>query len=219
MTRTRASSDNARTISIVWRSAMPSSDPGGRTSIATSRREQLLALAHRHPVDPTRATGWRPANTFSATDRSGKTVGCWWITAIPWRWALGGAADRRLRPVDQDATAVGLMDAAEDLDERTLPGAILTCERMNAPGVQIEIDIAQHLDGPEPLADRAQLNERSHATRPARAISWIGKVRAIRLPESQGRLSCAWPAPALGRARANTRALCSWPRCTAADRR
>jgi hypothetical protein len=42
---------------------------------------------------------------------------------------------------------------------------------MYAPGVQFEIDIGQHPDWPEPFGDRAQFNERSHATPPACAVS------------------------------------------------
>ena len=108
---------------------------------------------------------------------------------------VGGAADRDLRAVDQDAAAVGLMDAAQDLDQRALAGAVLAGERMHAPGVQSEIDVGQHLDGPEPLRDPAQLDERSHATRPDCAISWLGTVRAIRgdARRREGRRAAARP--------------------------
>ena len=79
MIRTRASSDNARTISMVWRSAMPSIFTGVRTSIAMLRRASSSRASARiatQSIRP-RCIGWRPMNTFSATDRSGKTVGCW----------------------------------------------------------------------------------------------------------------------------------------------
>ena len=49
---------------------------------------------------------------------------------------VGGAEERDLRAVLEDAAAVGLVDAGEDLDERALAGAVLAGQRMHPAGMQ-----------------------------------------------------------------------------------
>ena len=52
-------------------------------------------VAHRRPSTvPNRPRGWRPAKTFSATVRSGNTVGSWYMAMIPSRCAVCGSAIR-----------------------------------------------------------------------------------------------------------------------------
>ena len=71
----------------------------GRRSRMSRRASSSPRLgAHRRPVDPAPRRGWRPMKTFSATERSGKSAGCWWTTAIPWRWASAAPRMRRSPP-------------------------------------------------------------------------------------------------------------------------
>ena len=77
---------------------------------------------------------WRPAKTFSATVRSWKTVGSWYIATMPSRWAACGSPIRARLAVDDDLALVGLDDPREDLDQRRLAGAVLADEGVDRPG-------------------------------------------------------------------------------------
>ena len=93
MIRSRALEESALAISISWRSATPrprtgvsgpKSTPSSSRSRATPERIACQSTVWRRP------RGWRPAKTFSATVRSGKTVGSWYIATIPSRCASCG---------------------------------------------------------------------------------------------------------------------------------
>ena len=69
-----------------------------------ARSSSRVRLApHRPPVDraDTAVAGARPAKTFSATVRSWKTVGSWYMATIPSRCAALRVADRLRLAVDE----------------------------------------------------------------------------------------------------------------------
>ena len=101
MISTRALDESAFAISSSCRSATPSPSTGvsGLNSAPSSSRIRIASeriapqsTAWKEP------RGWRPANTFSATVRSGKTVGSWYIATIPSRCAVCGSPIRRGSP-------------------------------------------------------------------------------------------------------------------------
>jgi len=73
------------------------------------------------------------------------------------------AIDRDFAAVAEDGAGIRLMDAAEDLHQRTLAGAILAGERMHLAGAKAEVDPAQHLDRAEALCNAAKFDFRGHA--------------------------------------------------------
>ncbi len=80
MTITLASKERALAISTICWSAMdrPLAGPDGSSgtpsrSISASTRRRSSRPSIRRP----RASGWRPMKMFSATDRSGNSVGSW----------------------------------------------------------------------------------------------------------------------------------------------
>ena len=91
--------------------------------------------------------------TFSATDRSGKSVGSWKMIAIPAsRAAAGPVEDERAAVGVDERAAVGRVDAAEDLDERRFAGAVLADERVHLAAVEVDRDVLERLYGAERLA-------------------------------------------------------------------
>ncbi len=97
MISSRALDVSALAISSSWRSATPSPRTGvsGAKSAPSSRRmrDASVRIARQSTV-PIARRGWRPAKTFSATVRSWKTVGSWYIATIPSRCADCGSARR-----------------------------------------------------------------------------------------------------------------------------
>ena len=156
MTSTRASSESARTISIAWRSAMPSILTGRRDiDLEPQPREQLLApgCASR----PSRCGRHRARLAADEDVLGNREVGENRRVLMDHRDAValrvGRTVDRDRRwPSIRISAAVRLVDAGQDLDERALAGTVLAGQRMDPPAVQAEIDVGQHLDRPEPLA-------------------------------------------------------------------
>jgi hypothetical protein len=75
-----------------------------------------------------------------------------------------GAEQRRRRRLDrlalpQDLAARRLVDAGEDLDDRRLAGAVLAEERMEAPGVELQVDLAERNRRAELLGEVAELEK------------------------------------------------------------
>jgi hypothetical protein len=116
--------------------------------------EQLACMpAHRRPVDP-------PSPTRLASDedvlgnRKVREHGRMLVDhrdTVTLRVAR--PADRDLLALEQDPAAIGLVDTAQDLDQRALAGAVLAGKRVHAPGMQAKINVAQHLDRAKPLGD------------------------------------------------------------------
>jgi hypothetical protein len=78
---------------------------------------------------------------------------------------ISGVKDRGFDAILQDQAAIGLMDTAKDLDERTLASPILASKRMHPASVKAEIYVAQNLDGSKTFHDRAQFNYRTVTVR------------------------------------------------------
>ena len=102
---------------------------------------RAVSRAHRAPVDGAEAASRMcgPAKTFSATVRSWKTVGSWYIATMPSRCAACGSPIRRGSPSISDLALVGLDDAGQDLHERRLAGAVLADERVHGARVDARL--------------------------------------------------------------------------------
>ena len=80
MTSTRASKDSALAISTICWSAMESPRAGrsgsSRTPSLSNSAAQRACISRRSIRRPA-LSGWRPMKMFSATERSGNSVGSW----------------------------------------------------------------------------------------------------------------------------------------------
>ena len=86
MINRRARDESAFAISSSWRSATPSPRTGVSGEKPTSRSSRIRAAARfiaRQSTTRNRFRGRWPAKMFSATERSGKTVGSWYIATMP----------------------------------------------------------------------------------------------------------------------------------------
>ena len=70
---------------------------------------------------------------------------------------VGGTAERDVVAGDPDLTLVLLVDAADDLDERGLAGAVVAEDGQHLPGVGGQVDAGESGEVAEPLGDAAQL--------------------------------------------------------------
>ncbi len=131
--------------------------------------EDLLHLAlHRTGVDAAAAAQRLAADEDVLGDRQvGEQR---WLLVDDRDPALGGVAravEEDVLAVDRQRSAVGLMDAAEDLDQRRLPGAVLADERMGLAGVELQGHVLQGVHAGERLAG-------------VRSATAIGSARAHR---------------------------------------
>jgi len=62
--------------------------------------------------------------------------------------------------VDQDLATVGGVEAIEDRHQRRLAGAVLSQQRMDLAGTNVEVDSVVGDDRAEPLRDAPQLERR-----------------------------------------------------------
>ena len=86
MMMTRASLASARAISTICWSAMDRPRIGCVTSSRTPSWSMSRRASATIPAHGTRERGppsSRPSTRFSATERSGKEIGSWWISVIP----------------------------------------------------------------------------------------------------------------------------------------
>src|SRR5205807_1291358 len=70
---------------------------------------------------------------------------------------VGGTAERDVVTGDPDLTVVLVVDAADDLDECGLAGAVVAENGQHLPGVGGQVDAGQSGEVAEPLGDTAQL--------------------------------------------------------------
>ena len=163
----------ARPSTAPWRSRSPAVRRRRASSPATRRRSPCAAaradprgsLIAAQSIRPNRR-GCRPTKMFSATERSGNSAGCWWTTAMPWRWPSAAPWIVMSAPSSRMSSGIRLMDAAEDFHHRALAGAVFACQRVHPPGVEAEIDVAQHLDRAETLGDPRSSIQRQSAIAP-----------------------------------------------------
>src|SRR5699024_2947286 len=73
---------------------------------------------------------------------------------------VGGAAEPAQVAADPHLALVDRVDAGERLDERRLPGAVLTHEGVDLPGEQAEVDAVERLDPREGDRDACHLDNR-----------------------------------------------------------
>ena len=97
-------------------------------------------------------SGWRPMKMFSSDREVGEERRLLVDDRDPGVARVGGPAERRPRaPSIEQPAAVGRVDAAEDLDERRLAGAVLADERVGLAGVEIDRDVVERVDRAEGL--------------------------------------------------------------------
>ena len=159
MMMSRLSEASARAISTICWSAIDRPRIGLVTSILTpsrsiSRRASRVICG---PVDtrPSGAPRSRPRTRFSATERSGKEIGSWWIRVMPSFWAAIGLAMSTGRPLSGQRPAVGRCTPARILAKVDLPAPFSPRSAWISPRHQVEVDVAQHLDGGELLGNAA----------------------------------------------------------------
>ena len=129
---------------------------------------------HRGPVDASHAPRLPADEDVLRNGEIGKEGGMLVDDGDALALRVDRPEDRRLGPVPQDLAGIGLIDAAEDLDERALARAVLAGERMHAPALKGETDIAQDLDGPEAFRNAAKLDQGNHASPP--------RIRIVQVP-------------------------------------
>jgi len=74
---------------------------------------------------------------------------------------LPGRTENAVPPVQNYASGVGRMDAAQDLQQRRLPRSVLAYQGSNFAGADPERDVPQSADPWKRLRDAAELNRRS----------------------------------------------------------
>ena len=77
---------------------------------------------------------------------------------------VAGGAEMDLPLVDAHGSAIGGMDAGDDLHHRAFAGAVLAGETMNLAGVQGEVDIPKRLDAAKRLRNVGQFKQRHRAS-------------------------------------------------------
>ena len=77
----------------------------------------------------------------------------------PRRFALSGAFEAALCPVHKVPPEAGLIHAGNDLDEGGFARAVLADQRMDLSGTQVKINVREHPDPIELLADVLRLQE------------------------------------------------------------
>ena len=70
-------------------------------------------------------SGSRPMNTLAATSRLSNRLSSWWTKAMPAAIASATVSDGALDAVDADRARARRDDAAQDLHQRRLAGAVL----------------------------------------------------------------------------------------------
>src|SRR5262249_383742 len=73
---------------------------------------------------------------------------------------LTGSVQRDRLAIPQHLTSIGSMDAAENLDQRTLARAIFTDERMNLMGIERQLHSTQSVRATKLLHNTMKLDER-----------------------------------------------------------
>ena len=104
----------------------------------------------------------RPSRARSSSKRAKS----WKPAAIRARQPLDGRRARRSTPSTADPAGRRLVEAAEQLDERRLAGAVLADDRDRRPGRQIERDVAQHVGRGAGVAKRHALELDAVASAP-----------------------------------------------------
>ncbi len=75
-------------------------------------------------------------------------------------FGLGRRIESHALPPQRQLPLVGGVDAAEDLHQRALAGAVFTDEAVDLAGQQVEIDAVKREGAAEPLGDAGQCQER-----------------------------------------------------------
>ena len=133
--------------------ACPARRPGPRPSASSRRRSSST---------PSRV-GSRPSRMFSATERFGRQRQLLVDQPDAQPIGLGRVADLDRPAVHLDRAGVGPHDAAQHLDQRRLPRAVLAEQGVDLAGPQVEIDPGQRHHAAEPLGHAAERQQRSRS--------------------------------------------------------
>ena len=91
------------------------------------------------------------------------------MNAIPSAVAVWTSRITTRAPSISTLAGVGLLDAADDLHQRRLAGAVLAEQRDDLSGVHVEAHAAQRVNARKTLVDAAKLKDRTLISSPARA--------------------------------------------------
>ena len=149
----------------------------GRGTAAPSSRIAARSISRSGP----QRVGSRPSRTLPATSRLSSRFSSWWMKAMPSAVARVDVAHRRRgAPSIEHLTRVGLLDAADDLHQRGLAGAVLAEQRDDFSGVHVEAHAAQRVHARKALLDAPKLEDRrAHDVGPA-AASAAAELRELR---------------------------------------
>ena len=134
-----------------------------------AHREQLLAADPSWPArvsrnlsGPNPDRGSLPRKKFRQTDISGTVARSWNTVAIPAPSASRGEENDVGSPLTSSSPSRGLVDAAEDLDQRRLAGAVVAEHAGDRARVDVQRDVAQGEHAAEELGDVLELERRRH---------------------------------------------------------
>ena len=155
MTRMRASIASALAISTIcwWAIERSPASESGAIDEPSRRNRRPRLVAHRPPVEDAE-TGGLDAEKDVLRDRALRQQAQLLMDdADP-----GAARGDRVRkcdlpPVEPDGSAVGPIDAAEDLDQRRFSRAVLAAQRMNLAARAAEADVVERLHARKRLGD------------------------------------------------------------------
>ena len=95
--------------------------------------------------------------------------------------------DRHRVPLEGDLPAVEAVDAGDALHQGRLPGAVVTDQRRDLPGMHLEVDVVEDVDGSEALVQLADRQDRfAHRSQHLSSVTGSAAVTA-------GREVCARP--------------------------
>ena len=107
------------------------------------------------------------------------------MNAIPCAVAAWTSRDHDARAVDQHLARVGLLDAADDLHQRRLAGAVLAEQRHDFSGADLEVDAAQRVHAGKALVNAPKLEDRvlmwsaGSRQRPRSCVSFVLKSSTL----------------------------------------
>ena len=122
--------------------------------------------AERRPYVADLAVVWAPTITFSSTVRRGKSARFWNVRAMPRRAMPWAGTSSRSVPSKRTLAARRLVDAADDVEQRRLAGAVRPDQPTDLAGLDREGQLVQRHDAAEAHAHLADVENRQRINHP-----------------------------------------------------
>ena len=100
-----------------------------------------------------------PRTTFSATEKSGTSMKCWWTIPTRWASAARGESISTCSPRILISPSSGLQQPEQHVHQRRLAGAVLAEQRVDLAAVQLEVDRVVRGERTEALRHPAHLDD------------------------------------------------------------